>query len=225
MNEKYLLSKQAADKIVALINEKKFQPGDKIPNEYELSSILGVSRSTVREAIKALVSRNVLCVRRGVGTFVSETPGFIDDPWGVDFIQDKVETARQLLDIRLFIEPELAALAAENASADDRELIMKACSAVEDAIFANRTHNPEDEAFHIAVAAASRNEVALSIMKQVFARSIPMQAELSRNSLLKETIDTHSRIARAIMSGDKDLARSAMREHIEFNKKYVKELL
>ena len=69
-----LLGDQAADQIIQLIIDNDGKAGDKMPNEYELAEQLNVSRSTVREAIKALVSRNILEIKRGSGTFISEEP-------------------------------------------------------------------------------------------------------------------------------------------------------
>lgn len=62
------LTERVADEIVRTIIGKELNPGDKLPNEFELAAKLGVGRSTVREAIKALVSRNVVEIRRGAGT-------------------------------------------------------------------------------------------------------------------------------------------------------------
>ncbi len=218
-------SDSATEKLTAYIREKSLNPGDKLPNEYELSKLLEVSRSTLREAIKALSGRNILEVRRGVGTFVADVPGFVNDPWGVDFFQSEIETARQLLDIRLFIEPELAALAAKNATFEELEEIMRSCICTENEIFAGKQHYNVDAAFHIAIAKASHNAIAFSIMRQVFFHSIPKQTKLSNNSLLKETISTHSRIAENIAAGKAELAREAMYKHLEFNKEYIADLL
>ena len=58
------------------------QRGEKLPNEFELAESLNVGRGTIREAVKLLVSRNILEIRRGKGTFVAQEPGVADDPYG-----------------------------------------------------------------------------------------------------------------------------------------------
>ena len=68
----------ASDKIIKLIVDDNLKIGDRLPNEYELADKLGVGRSTVREAIKALVSRNILEINRGSGTFIK--CGVAEDP-------------------------------------------------------------------------------------------------------------------------------------------------
>lgn len=227
MNNKQqsVLSQDIAEKIIQLIHEKSLNPGDKIPNELDLSTQIGVSRSTIREAIKLLTSKNILEVRRGIGTFVSSTPGFIANPWGLDFVQDKLETAMQLIDLRLIMEPAFARLAAEIGTEAEIEKIQKNCKLTEDAIFAGRPHYDEDAAFHTAIAEATHNTVAIVILKQIFNQSIPMQTELSNNSLLKETIITHSEVASSIAERDGQKAYDTMYRHLEYNKKLLSQLM
>ena len=70
----------AVDQIIQVILDRDMKAGDKLPNEYDLARELGVGRSTVREAIKRLVARNILTARQGAGTFVSEKNGVPEDP-------------------------------------------------------------------------------------------------------------------------------------------------
>ena len=115
-----LLGDQAADQIIQLIIDNDGKAGDKMPNEYELAEQLNVSRSTVREAIKALVSRNILEIKRGSGTFISEKCGISDDPLGLMFVKNKLKLATDLLEIRFMIEPKIASLAAANATDEEK---------------------------------------------------------------------------------------------------------
>lgn len=66
-----------SDEIIDIIKERDLEEGDRLPNEYELAELLDVGRSTVREAIKVLVSRNIIEIRRGAGTFVSQNLGVV----------------------------------------------------------------------------------------------------------------------------------------------------
>ena len=75
----------AAEDIIDLIKSNRLEPGDRLQNEYELAKLLNVGRSTVREAIRILVSRNILEVRQGAGTFVSYKNGIPEDPLGLAF--------------------------------------------------------------------------------------------------------------------------------------------
>ncbi|WP_334294249.1 FadR/GntR family transcriptional regulator [Lachnospira eligens] len=70
------------------INEH-LQPGDKLPNEAHLAKELNIGRSSLREAMKLLASRNIVTIRQGSGTYVASSPGVVDDPLGFTFIPDK----------------------------------------------------------------------------------------------------------------------------------------
>ena len=110
------LAEQVAQKIKDYILEEKLKAGDKLPTETALAKEMGVARSTVREAIKRLESQNILTVRHGAGSFVTDQPGLADDPLGLDFIEDKERLAFDLLEVRNIIEPAIAALAAHHAT-------------------------------------------------------------------------------------------------------------
>ena len=89
MLDKRPLPQIIADKIIDLIESKELLPGERLPSEQELMKELNVGRGTIREAIKSLVSRNIVEIRRGVGTFVAEKTGVVEDPLGFSFINNK----------------------------------------------------------------------------------------------------------------------------------------
>ena len=93
----------AAQQIIDLIQEKNLQPGDRLPNEQELALLLNVGRSTLREAIRRLVTRNILVVRQGSGTYVSDHTGVPEDPLGLTFIEKGPKLAKDLVEFRLMI--------------------------------------------------------------------------------------------------------------------------
>lgn len=87
--ERKSLPEQVSEQIRQLIIDQNLKVGSKIPNEFELCQQLNVGRGTVREAIKLLVSRNVLEIQRGKGTYVADNTGLVDDPFGLEYIEDK----------------------------------------------------------------------------------------------------------------------------------------
>ncbi len=91
MYPKTLLSEKIAESIIDGIRREFYKPGDQMPNEIQLAEEFKVSRATLREAFKILISKNVLTVKRGIGTFVSEIPGFSYDALGLEFIDLKAE--------------------------------------------------------------------------------------------------------------------------------------
>lgn len=102
MTSKQSLTEKTAQMIGEAIVNGFYKPGDRMPNEIELADELSISRATLREAIKVLVSKNILEVRRGIGTFVSETPGLGTDPLGLDYVNMQGEV-RDLIKLIKFI--------------------------------------------------------------------------------------------------------------------------
>ena len=92
------------------------QPGDRLPSEHELTDMLEVGRGTLREAIKTLMSHNILDVRQGAGTFVSYKNGIPEDPLGLALEDSDDKLLLYMLEVRMILEPEIAELAAMNAT-------------------------------------------------------------------------------------------------------------
>ena len=118
--KKKLLGAQIEDELMKYILQEPLGVGEKLPNEFELAEKFGVGRSTIREAVKSLVSRGILEVRRGAGTFVVSTCSTENDPLGLSRLDDKYRLALELFELRLMIEPETAYLAARYAEDEER---------------------------------------------------------------------------------------------------------
>ena len=117
--KKISLSQQTARRLYSLIAaEKKLSPGEKLPNEVELSQEMGVSRATLREAIRELATQGVLEVRRGRGTFVSQQVEEIND-FGFSSLDQVKGQLRDLFELRAVFEPEMAALACRRATNEE----------------------------------------------------------------------------------------------------------
>ena len=122
--EKQTLAEKTAQNLLEMIQEKGYGAGDKLPTEAELVETLGVGRNTVREALRILMSRNIVTIRQGSGTFISDKNGVADDPLGFFMMDDRRQLTEDLLQARLILEPALAALAAQNGSEEEiKELV------------------------------------------------------------------------------------------------------
>ena len=88
------LPEQISERIIQLILDENLKQGDRLPKEAVLVERLGAGRSTVREAMKLLQSRNIVRIKQGSGTYVASNPGVADDPLGFTFIEDKQQVAR-----------------------------------------------------------------------------------------------------------------------------------
>ena len=78
------------NKILNMIKEQKLKPNDKLPTVDELASAFSVGRSTIREALKVLSAQNIIVIKQGAGTFVSEKEGISRDPLGLEYISDDI---------------------------------------------------------------------------------------------------------------------------------------
>ena len=177
--------------------------GDKIPTEFELADMFGVGRSTIREAVRGLVTKGMLEVRRGSGTYVISTQTLDEDPLSLSRYTDKYELALELLDVRLMLEPEIAAL----------ENIRK-----------NENHLPNDVKFHEYIAKCSRNRVVETLIP-IISTAVITFGNLTSRKLLDKTIRSHHSILNAILSGDAVGARCAMVSHLSYNREYLRAAL
>ena len=186
------LSQQTARRLYNLIAaEKKFVPGEKLPNELDLAQELGVSRATLREAIQALTAQGVLEVRRGRGTFVSRRVEEIDD-FGFSSLEQVRGQLRDLFELRTIFEPQAAALACRRATADELSDILAQGERAAACIRAGEDRTRADRDFHAAIIRAAHNEF--------MARLLP---------IISQAVET------AIVSGDHGdrLAEHTLRDH------------
>ena len=100
------LSESISDRIKQRIIVGEYKVGSQWPNEQELSEPLNVSRTTIREAVKILMSRHVLEIERGIGTFVAAIPGLSYDPFGLEFVNDSILRPDLCL-FRSIVEPDV----------------------------------------------------------------------------------------------------------------------
>ncbi len=219
-----LLAEQVQEQIYQYILDSHFRPGQKLPNEFELGERFGVGRSTVREAVKLLVSRGVLEVRRGSGTYVVSTTPLDMDPLGLLAIEDKASLAMDLADVRILLEPGIAEMAALHASSEDIQNLSRLCSLVEEKIRAGENYIEDDIAFHTCIARCSKNKVVEQLIP-IIDTAVLMFVNITHKKLTEETIMTHKAVVEAISQRDPLGARSAMMMHMTFNRNLIKDYL
>ncbi|MGL6173426.1 MAG: FadR/GntR family transcriptional regulator [Cellulosilyticaceae bacterium] len=212
-----------AEEIVNLIIKENLQGGDKLPSEAELSSSLGVGRSTIREAIKILISKNIVMIKRGLGTYVSEKIGISEDPLGFRFIQDKKKLLIDTLEMRLLIEPKIASDAALMATEEEIRNIEKLCDEVEELILNGGNHIEKDIEFHTQIAKSSRNLVITTLLP-VVSGFIPAFTDMTKCALKEETVQTHREVMKAIKERNQERAFECMMNHISYHKELIENL-
>ena len=222
MLDKRPLPQIIADKIIDLIESKELLPGERLPSEQELMKELNVGRGTIREAIKSLVSRNIVEIRRGVGTFVAEKTGVVEDPLGFSFINNKNKLVKDSMDVRLLLEPSIAKWAARNATDSEILEIIELSHKIEIAILNDEDYSDLDVEFHTKIANSNRNLVVENLIP-ILTTNIRSLIDVTHAVLKEYTILSHKKIANAIKERDEELAEQLMKEHIEINQKYLDE--
>lgn len=217
---KQLLVPQIEDQLMLYIHQDGITVGAKLPNEYELAEKFGVGRSTVREAVKSLASKGILEVRRGAGTFVKKNELAKDDPLGLAQFEDKYRLAMELFDVRILLEPEVAATACKYATEEEKQRIKELCDEVEQLYLAGKNHIPKDMEFHECIAKCSRNRV-VEVLIPVIYTAVTTFANLTYRKLRNETIETHREITNAILRGDSMGAKCAMIQHLTYNRQML----
>lgn len=218
------LGAQVEDGLMGYILQKPVRPGEKIPNEFELAKQFGVGRSTIREAVKGLVSRGILEVRRGSGTYVISVSPLEEDPLGLGRFEDKYQLALELFDVRLMIEPEIAALACRNASEEDIRRLRRLCDETEALYVEGHNHISKDIEFHTCIASCSKNQV-VEVLIPVINTAVCTFANLTHRMLMDETLKTHRAITEAIEKRDFVGAKCAMIMHLTYNRQTISEIL
>ncbi len=157
------LSERTADVLYDMIMaEKAFLPGEKLPNENELSERLGVSRATLREAIRSLVAQGILQVHRGKGTFITEN--VYESGFGFNQMERARVRLKDLYEMRLIFEPQCIALACVRASDEEIERICRQGDKVLREIETQDGAWPEsDQQFHMLINKASHNEFMIQL--------------------------------------------------------------
>lgn len=213
--EKKSLSQQTAEGLYArIVAEGRPGPGEKLPNELELSQELGVSRTTLREAIRSLVTQGVLEVRRGKGTFVSEQVGEIED-FGFGGLERVKGQLRDLFELRSIFEPQAAKLACLRATEEELSDILEKGAAVEDRIRAGQDRVEADGAFHAAIVRATHNAFMMRLLPMINqAVAAAITSGQHKDQLAEDTRRDHALLMDFFRKGDAEGAGHAMAIHM-----------
>ena len=167
--QKENLSQRTAETLRAqILEEKRYQYGEKLPNENELSETLGISRTTLREAIRILISEGLLVVKRGRGTFVADQfDQYTDSSMDVQELFKMKVTLRDLYETRLIFEPQAAALACKRATDKEIEQILALGEECQRQVKLNpqgKDRIASESAFHGAIIKAAHNDFLSQFM-------------------------------------------------------------
>ncbi|MFF0122355.1 FadR/GntR family transcriptional regulator [Micromonospora arida] len=210
------LTDEAIGKIKTMITSGELGPGDRLPKEADLARRLGLSRNSLREAVKALSIIRILDVRQGDGTYVTSlAPQLLLDTLGfvVDFHRD--DTVLEFLEVRRILEPAATALAAQRMGAEDIADLQAVLDSLDDtrdveALVAN------DLEFHRLIAVGSGNTVLCSLLDGLSGPTTRARIwrGVTQEGAVTRTREQHQAIVDAITLGQADLARSWATVHV-----------
>jgi GntR family transcriptional regulator, transcriptional repressor for pyruvate dehydrogenase complex len=207
---------EAISRIQAMIVAGDLKPGQRLPPEKELSESLGLSRSSLREAVKALELIRVLDVRRGDGTYVTTLdPGLLLE--AVSFIVDMHQdnSLVELFEVRRILEPAAAAMAATTLDA----AAIQSLRAMVDEVDESTTVEDlvaHDLAFHARIIAASGNSYLSSMLEALSSRTVRARIwrGLTEDGSVSRTLDEHHAIVDALARHDAELVRALVTVHV-----------
>jgi len=214
------LALELVERLGDRIRAGQLQPGDKLPTEAAIMAEFEVSRTVVREAISKLQAAGLVETRHGIGTFVLGTgdgPAFKLTPEQFSTLQDVIA----VLELRIGLETEAAALAAQRRSEANLAVMRAALAAFDAAIEAGGDSVAPDFQFHQEIARATQNSHYVDLLATLGAQAIP-RARLEpvtppdpeRLAYLRRVNGEHESILDAIAAQDPDAARAAMRTHL-----------
>ena len=198
------------------------KPGDMLPPERELVQMFGVSRSSIRDAIRSLEAVGLLEPRQGVGTVVRDVSADAVVTPVASVLLQKRKVINELLDVRMIIEPALASRAALHASPEQIAEMVEILNRQEQKISQGELATEEDSNFHYAIALAANNSVML-ILVHVLMDSLREMRErsLQAGGRQERSLAAHRRILAAIKQGDAATAEAAMRRHLSEVEKLI----
>ncbi|GIF73471.1 FadR/GntR family transcriptional regulator [Asanoa siamensis] len=221
------LTDEAIDKIKGMIMSGELGPGARLPKEADLAERLGLSRNSLREAVRALSMIRVLDVRQGDGTYVTSLePTLLLDALSfvVDFHRD--DTVLQFLEVRRVLEPAAAAFAAERMLDDDIDKLQLILDDLGDdptieALVAN------DIEFHRQIAVGTGNTVLASLVEGLSGPTMRARIwrGLTQEGAAARTREQHQAIVDAISGREPDLARSWATVHIAGVEEWLRRVL
>jgi GntR family transcriptional regulator, transcriptional repressor for pyruvate dehydrogenase complex len=217
----------AIEAIKQMIMDGELRPGDRLPREPDLAERLGLSRNSLREAVRALSLIHVLDVRRGDGTYVTSLePSLLMDAMGfmVDFHRD--DTVLQILEARRMIEPVIAEMAAVRMPAED----IKGLTLLLDSLGDNPTVEQlveNDLEFHRRIAAGSGNAVLASLLESLSGRTQRARAwrGLTQEGVRERTLAEHRAIVRALADRQPDVTRALSTMHVAGVEQWLRQTL
>ena len=214
--KKVRIHEEVVNQIHELIKEGRFNSGDQLPSERELAEIFKVSRTSVREALRALETQGLVISRTGMGNFVADLPVESLVRSLAKFLIDEKRALADIFELRKLLEPHIASLAAERATRADIKQMKHILVKQMEAVSRGETGVDADAELHLAIGRATQNQALqklVSGLMEMLSRS--REESLQTQHRRKESLDSHRKIIAAIEKHDKAETHTQMLRHIE----------
>ncbi|QEV17204.1 FadR/GntR family transcriptional regulator [Streptomyces alboniger] len=218
---------EAIEKIKEMIVSGVLRPGDRLPKESELAAGLGLSRNSLREAVRALSLMRILDVRQGDGTYVTsldpqlllEALGFV-----VDFHRD--DTVLEFLGVRRILEPAATAMACARITEEELDALTRQLDDLGDAPSVEELVACDLE-FHRGIVQSSGNSVLCSLLDGLSGPTTraPVRRGLTQEDAVSRTLHEHHAILTALRDRDAEAARSWATVHIASVERWLRSTL
>lgn len=225
------LADRLVDRVRGKIVGGALAPGAKLPTEAQMAEEYGVSRTVVREAIARLSADGLVNARQGAGVFVTEEAPAAFAHLAAE-VTNKVALVLNVLEVRMAIEIEAAAIAAQRRSPSQLADINSALGEFDQLLSTGQPTGAADFAFHRAIATATNNPFYVEILDVLGRRTIPRDLVTTVSSALLQSQEYQQRLQRehrdimeAIADGDGSAARDAMRRHLSASQRRYQALL
>ncbi len=210
------MAEEVADRIRVLMLDGTFPAGEPLPSERHLAERFGVSRGSIRDALRTLETIGLLETRHGQGTFPHElSVDRLVAPLA-SVMAYRSDLQDELLDVRRMFEPAVARAAAQRATEEDLVGLDRILDAQRQKLKKGQSAIVEDTAFHAILARATRNRVVMSIMATLNDLLVESRTQsLNQKGRPARSIDGHEAVVAALRSHDADGAAKAMYNHID----------
>ena len=217
------LSDKVAELLLETIHARGLEPGSRLPSERELGEQFGVSRTVIREAVRALAARGIIDVRTGSGLRVSAVDAStVSESMGLYLRSRDSLDYPKVHEVRAMLEIQTAGLTAERATDEDIVELTEICDRMEAELDDVEAASLHDVEFHRAIARATHNELYLVLLDSLGQALIEIRRENIAAGSGPDALDSHRAILQAIAARDPEQARAEMLSHLENVEAYWK---
>ncbi len=210
------LYEQIVEQIEHRILTGELKVGDQLPAERELAEQFGVSRTAVREAVKALSEKGLVKIQPGRGTFITDrTSRAMRHSLGLMVKIGHPEGSANLVEVREILEPEIAARAAARATPENIAAMCEAVATMDTSLEDADTFIEADLDFHLALAEATQNALVPTLLDSIIDLLRQDRTRAFHSGGAARGQFHHNRILQAVTTHDPEAARQAMRDHLE----------